>query len=95
MRWMKKNYLTKNWSMVNCDCLDFQREMEEHAMGKDEMMALVKDKDKKAKSLEAELLQLHEDMASSERYRRAAEQERDELQEELSNNTTSKYVATI
>jgi myosin protein heavy chain len=38
------------------------------------------------KSLEAELVQLSEDLAASERARRAAESERDELQEEISNN---------
>ena len=71
---------------------DFQREMEENMLGKDEMATLLKERERKAKALEAELLQAQEDVASSERYRRAAEQERDELQEEMSNNTTSKYV---
>jgi myosin protein heavy chain len=36
--------------------------------------------------LEAELLQLSEDFASSERARRAAKAERDELQEEINPN---------
>lgn len=36
--------------------------------------------------MEAELVQLGEDLATSERARRAAENERDELQEEINNN---------
>ena len=39
------------------------------------------------KVLEAEVLQLTEDLASSERARRAAETERDELQEEINSNS--------
>lgn len=39
------------------------------------------------KILEAEIMQLTEDLASSERARRAAEAERDELQEEINSNS--------
>lgn len=40
------------------------------------------------KSLEAESLQLAEELASSERARRAAETERDELAEEMMNSSS-------
>ena len=42
------------------------------------------------KHLEAELLQLQEDLGSSERGRKNVENERDELQEEINNSSTSK-----
>lgn len=52
----------------------------------------------KAKSLEAENLQLAEDLASSERARRAAETERDELNEEIMNSSSkvrSNYILIL
>lgn len=50
------------------------------------MAAAAKENERKLKNLEADLLQLTEDLASVERQRRAAEAERDELQEEINNN---------
>lgn len=51
------------------------------------MAAAAKETERKLKSLEAELVQMSEDLASAERARRAAESERDELQEEISSNS--------
>lgn len=56
------------------------------------MAATVKETDRRLKSLEAELLQLQEDLASSERSRRTAETERDELQEEINSNSNKGLV---
>ena len=42
------------------------------------------------KTLEAEFIQMQEDLGAAERARRAIEQERDELLEELNNNTSAK-----
>uniref|UniRef100_A0A8C2GNC0 Myosin, heavy chain 10, non-muscle n=1 Tax=Cyprinus carpio TaxID=7962 RepID=A0A8C2GNC0_CYPCA len=64
---------------------DYQRELEEARASRDEIFAQSKENEKKLKSLEAEILQLQEDLASSERARRHAEQERDELADEISN----------
>ena len=43
-----------------------------------------------AKGLEADLVGLQEDLASSERARKNAENERDELQEELNSNSSGR-----
>ena len=48
-------------------------------------MAQKQEVQKKMKSLEAELVQAQEDTSAAERARRTAENERDELAEELSN----------
>lgn len=50
------------------------------------MAAIAKETERKVKNLEAELLQLTEDLAASERQKRAAESERDELQEEINSS---------
>lgn len=47
------------------------------------------------KSLEAELLQMQEDLAASEKQRRAAESERDDLQEEINSNANKGYVNNL
>uniref|UniRef100_H2RW08 Myosin heavy chain 10 n=1 Tax=Takifugu rubripes TaxID=31033 RepID=H2RW08_TAKRU len=64
---------------------DYQRELEDTRASRDDIFAISKETEKKLKSLEAEIVQLHEDLAASERGRRHAEQERDELQDEISN----------
>ncbi|TRY55596.1 hypothetical protein DNTS_021482, partial [Danionella cerebrum] len=69
---------------------DYQRELEEARASRDEIFAQSKENEKKLKSLEAEVLQLQEDLASSERARRHAEQERDELADEISNSASGK-----
>lgn len=67
---------------------DFQREVEESRLSRDDLAAQAKEAEKKQKLLEAELIQLQEDLASSERQRKTAESERDELHEEINNNTS-------
>uniref|UniRef100_A0A8C3Y6Y7 Myosin heavy chain 10 n=1 Tax=Catharus ustulatus TaxID=91951 RepID=A0A8C3Y6Y7_CATUS len=62
---------------------DYQRELEEARASRDEIFAQSKESEKKLKSLEAEILQLQEEFAASERARRHAEQERDELADEI------------
>lgn len=68
---------------------DFQREVEEARLSREDLISQAKEAEKKQKLLEAELIQLQEDLASSERSRKAAEAERDELHEEI-NNSASK-----
>uniref|UniRef100_A0A8C3KWA3 Myosin heavy chain 10 n=1 Tax=Chrysolophus pictus TaxID=9089 RepID=A0A8C3KWA3_CHRPC len=58
---------------------DYQRELEEARASRDEIFAQSKESEKKLKGLEAEILQLQEEFAASERARRHAEQERDDL----------------
>uniref|UniRef100_A0AAQ5YMH2 Myosin, heavy chain 10, non-muscle n=1 Tax=Amphiprion ocellaris TaxID=80972 RepID=A0AAQ5YMH2_AMPOC len=69
---------------------DYQRELEEARASRDEIFTQSKENEKKLKSLEAEILQLQEDHAASERARRHAEQERDELADEISNSASGK-----
>uniref|UniRef100_A0A8D3E3H8 Myosin heavy chain 10 n=1 Tax=Scophthalmus maximus TaxID=52904 RepID=A0A8D3E3H8_SCOMX len=54
---------------------DYQRELEDARASRDDIFAISKENEKKLKSLEAEIVQLHEDLAASERGRRHAEQE--------------------
>ncbi|XP_037545802.1 myosin-10 [Nematolebias whitei] len=69
---------------------DYQRELEEARAARDEIFTQSKENEKKFKSLEAEILQLQEEHAASERGRRHAEQERDELADEISNSAAGK-----
>ncbi|XP_054013231.1 myosin heavy chain, non-muscle isoform X5 [Hylaeus anthracinus] len=76
----------KQLKKLQAQMKDCTRETEEARAARDELAATAKETERKVKSLEADLMQLTEDFASSERARRAAENERDELQEELNNN---------
>lgn len=72
---------------------DSARDAEEARASRDELAAAAKETERKLKSLEAELVQMSEDLASAERARRAAESERDELQEEINSNSNKGWVA--
>ncbi|XP_011332661.1 myosin heavy chain, non-muscle isoform X2 [Ooceraea biroi] len=76
----------KQLKKLQAQIKDCTRETEEARAARDELAAASKETERKVKSLEADLLQLTEDFASSERARRTAENERDELQEEVNNN---------
>merc|ERR1711899_548999 len=54
--------------------------------GKAEVLQQYKDLEKKVKNLEADMIQLQEDLSAAERARRTAEAERDDLQEEINSN---------
>lgn len=71
---------------------DSTRDAEEARAGRDELATVAKEAERKLKSLEAEMLQMTEDLASAERARRAAEAERDELQEEINNSANKGWV---
>uniref|UniRef100_A0A8C3KU25 Myosin heavy chain 10 n=1 Tax=Chrysolophus pictus TaxID=9089 RepID=A0A8C3KU25_CHRPC len=74
---------------------DYQRELEEARASRDEIFAQSKESEKKLKGLEAEILQLQEEFAASERARRHAEQERDELADEIANSCFSPRSALL
>ena len=57
---------------------------------RDEALSAAKEADRKSKASEAELLQLQADLASSERARKAAQSERDDLQEELTTGSSAR-----
>lgn len=71
---------------------DYQRDADEARMSRDEVVQQAKETDKKCKGLEADILQLQEDLTSAERARRTAEAERDDLQEEIGNNANKGYI---
>ncbi|KAF3846904.1 hypothetical protein F7725_003982 [Dissostichus mawsoni] len=78
---------------LEMDLKDIEGHIEGANKARDEaikQLRKLQENEKKLKSLEAEIVQLHEDLAASERGRRHAEQERDELQDEISNSTSGK-----
>lgn len=64
---------------------EYARDMEEIRQSRDDLIISSRENEKKAKNFEAELIASQESLATSERQRRAAEADRDDLQEELSN----------
>ena len=71
---------------VQSQVKDVQHDVETVSAARDEMANAAKEADKKSKSLEAELLQLQDDLAASEKARKAAQAERDELGEQINNS---------
>lgn len=69
---------------------DFQRELDDARASRDEIFATSKENEKKAKSLEAELMQLQEDLAAAERARKQADLEKEELAEELASSLSGR-----
>ena len=69
---------------------DCNRDMDDLRQSRDDLVVSSRESEKKAKNLEADLMQAQEDLAASERQRRAAEAERDDLQEELSGGLKDK-----
>ncbi|XP_024604143.1 myosin-10 isoform X1 [Neophocaena asiaeorientalis asiaeorientalis] len=85
-----RDEVIKQLRKLQAQMKDYQRELEEARASRDEIFAQSKESEKKLKSLEAEILQLQEELASSERARRHAEQERDELADEIANSASGK-----
>ncbi|XP_064153310.1 myosin-10 isoform X2 [Anguilla rostrata] len=69
---------------------EVMRELDETKLARDEVAAQFKDTEKRLQTLEAELVQLTEEVAISERLRRQAQQERDEMADEMVNSSTGK-----
>ncbi|KAK3091423.1 hypothetical protein FSP39_019778 [Pinctada imbricata] len=85
-----KEDAVKQLKRIQAQMKENLKELEEARMNKDDMAASVKENEKKIKGLEADLLKMQEDLQAAERARRNAEAERDELQDEISSNTTGK-----
>ncbi|KAM9310763.1 LOW QUALITY PROTEIN: uncharacterized protein myh14 [Pholidichthys leucotaenia] len=66
------------------------RELDETKLARDEVITQSKDGEKKIQTLEADVLQLTEELSVSERQRRQAQQERDELADEMVNSSSGK-----
>ncbi|XP_060030710.1 myosin-14 isoform X1 [Erinaceus europaeus] len=66
------------------------REVEETRTAREETFLQNKENEKRLKGLEAEVLRLQEELAASDRARRQALQERDEMADEVANGSLSK-----
>ena len=71
---------------------DSQHDVDVMTIARDEAVNASKELDKKYKTSEAELLQLQADLASSERARKAAQSERDDLLEELNSGSSTRLM---
>ncbi|XP_061741309.1 myosin-9-like isoform X1 [Nerophis ophidion] len=61
------------------------RELDDTRMSREEILAQSKESEKKLKGMEADMLQMQEEVAAAERAKRQAQLERDELQDEMNN----------
>ncbi|KAH9506277.1 Myosin-9 [Dermatophagoides farinae] len=77
----------KQYKRLQAQSKDNQRESEEYKAVADELSTQNKEYEKRLKMSEAELIQAQEDLAVSERLRRAFESERDEYLDEINNLT--------
>ncbi|XP_019948448.1 myosin-10 isoform X7 [Paralichthys olivaceus] len=68
------------------------RELDENKLTREEVISQSKDNEKKIQTLEAEVLQLSEELSVSERQKRQAQQERDEIADEMVNSSSGKTV---
>uniref|UniRef100_A0AAQ5X2L1 Myosin motor domain-containing protein n=1 Tax=Amphiprion ocellaris TaxID=80972 RepID=A0AAQ5X2L1_AMPOC len=71
------------------------RELDETKLSRDEVIAQSKDSEKKIQTLEAEVLQLSEELSVSERQKRQAQQERDEMADEMVNSSSGRSVNAL
>lgn len=81
---------TKQLKKYQQQLKDVSRDLDESRQSRDDLANQVKENEKKLKTLETDFLQMQEDLSAAERARRTIEQERDELIEELNNNTSAK-----
>ncbi|GIY03633.1 myosin heavy chain, non-muscle [Caerostris extrusa] len=80
---VKEDALRQLKKKLQSQLKDYQRDAEADHAAKEELALQLKEVEKKLKTYEADMIQLQEDLANSERIRRAAEAERDEFQEEI------------
>uniref|UniRef100_A0A3Q3LMZ2 Myosin-9 n=1 Tax=Mastacembelus armatus TaxID=205130 RepID=A0A3Q3LMZ2_9TELE len=75
----------KQLKKLQAQMKDLIRELEDTRMSREEILAQSKETEKKLKGMEADMLQMQEEVAAAERVKRQAQQERDELQDEINN----------
>uniref|UniRef100_A0A665WMB1 Myosin-9 n=1 Tax=Echeneis naucrates TaxID=173247 RepID=A0A665WMB1_ECHNA len=74
----------KQLKKLQAQMKDLIRELEDTRMSREEILAQSKETEKKLKGMEADMIQMQE-LAAAERVKRQAQQERDELQDEINN----------
>ncbi|XP_054891532.1 myosin-9-like isoform X1 [Poeciliopsis prolifica] len=75
----------KQLKKLQAQMKDLLRELEDTRISRDEILAQSKETEKKLKAMEADMIQMQEELAGAERVKRQAIQERDELQDEINN----------
>ncbi|XP_049642954.1 myosin-14 isoform X2 [Suncus etruscus] len=85
-----KEEAVKQLRKMQAQMKELWREVEETRTSREEIFALNKDGEKRLKGLEAEVLRLQEELAASDRARRQALQERDEIADEVANGSLSR-----
>uniref|UniRef100_A0A7M4FQ05 Myosin-9 n=1 Tax=Crocodylus porosus TaxID=8502 RepID=A0A7M4FQ05_CROPO len=77
----------KQLRKVQAQMKDCMREMDDTRTSREEILAQAKENEKKMKNMEAEMIQMQEELAAAERAKRQAQQERDELADEIANSS--------
>ncbi|XP_075809301.1 myosin-14 isoform X1 [Microtus pennsylvanicus] len=85
-----KEEAVKQLRKMQAQMKELWREVEETRSSREEIFTLNKESEKRLKGLEAEVLRLQEELAASDRARRQAQQDRDEMAEEVANSNLSK-----
>uniref|UniRef100_A0A671YG95 Myosin-9 n=1 Tax=Sparus aurata TaxID=8175 RepID=A0A671YG95_SPAAU len=75
----------KQLKKLQAQMKEMYRELEDTRMSREEILAQSKETEKKLKAMEADMLQMQEELAAAERVKRQAQLERDELQDEMNN----------
>ncbi|XP_063327379.1 myosin-9-like isoform X2 [Pelmatolapia mariae] len=75
----------KQLKKLQAQMKDVIRELDDTRLSRDEILTQSKETEKKLKGMEADMLQMQEELAAAERVKRQAQQERDELQDEINN----------
>uniref|UniRef100_A0AAQ5YFG1 Myosin-9 n=1 Tax=Amphiprion ocellaris TaxID=80972 RepID=A0AAQ5YFG1_AMPOC len=69
----------KQLKKVQAQMKDLIRELDDTRMSREEILSQSKETEKKLKGMEADMIQMQEELAAAERVKRQAQQERDEL----------------
>ncbi|XP_035259192.1 myosin-9-like isoform X1 [Anguilla anguilla] len=78
----------KQLKKLQAQMKDLLREIEDSRLAREEALAQAKENEKKIKTMEADNMQLQEDLAAAERMKRQAQLERDELQDEINSQAS-------
>ncbi|KAG9350481.1 hypothetical protein JZ751_026847 [Albula glossodonta] len=78
----------KQLKKLQAQMKDLLRELDESRLSREEILAQAKENEKKIKTMEADMIQLQEELSTAERMKRHIQQERDELQDEINSQNT-------
>ncbi|XP_054477243.1 myosin-10 [Anoplopoma fimbria] len=87
-----KEEAVKQLRRLQAQMKEVLRELDESRLSRDEVIVQSKENEKKIQTLEADVLQFTEELAVSDRQKRQAQQERDEMADEMMNSSSGKNV---